>query len=142
MSVQKNVEWRKAGESLAETMAAYVLSELGPGISDVAFWRRFDELTKAARPKPAEVKPVVRRPAVTEHVDGDAEELLSEVFDLIEQVQEASLPGAAHEFAQSAGEFAESLDEQFVSRGKLSTKQCAALENIRDGLRRWLKNDD
>lgn len=62
-------------------------------------------------------------------------QLFDTIYALASQMPEVS---TALSFADNAVEFVASVKGHLQERGRVTQRQITALENIRDGLRRWL----
>ena len=63
-----------------------------------------------------------------------AEEIIEEINELVEQV-----PSRASDFAESVQERAHDIGESVREAGRATPNQLNALENMADGLRRWIR---
>jgi hypothetical protein len=70
----------------------------------------------------------------------DTEEALELCDDILIDLDE--LPDAADEFAESVREKVESMSEWIQEHDKVTPKMVKALKNMKDGVARWLENDD
>lgn len=64
----------------------------------------------------------------------EAQEIIGEINELIEQMPERGM-----DFAESAGETVSGIAETIEQRGDATQSQIVALQNIRDGLARWVR---
>lgn len=67
----------------------------------------------------------------------DVEEALSIVAEICDLADE--LPEAGLEFGESVAEKARDIGANIESHNRVTEKQMAALENMKDGLERWFE---
>ncbi len=72
---------------------------------------------------------------------------MSEATDALDLCEEIlgkldDLPDEAEEFASSVGEKTESIQNYIERYGRVSPKQKTALENMLEGVDRWLERED
>ncbi len=137
MNIEQNIANRKRAEDSAAAIASLLKDELC-GIEDEAcFWQRFDELTrpKTAEPtKPQATCTMSPSPLITSLTGNDeVDDLLAEIEELAEQV-----PDVGQGFAESVLESIRGISETVQETRYATDKQIVALENMRDGLRKWV----
>jgi len=105
----------------------------------VAFWEVVRDAAAALLPEP-EPRPraaAPKRTDVTPPADPEcdrAREIGEELLELLDD-----LPDAAADFVDSVRECAEGILETIADTGDVSERQFAALQNMLDGAKRWMR---
>lgn len=74
--------------------------------------------------------------------ENDITAALTLVDQITSMAEDLELPEEAEDFAASVKEKALSIAKTIEERQCLSDKQLTTLENMRNGLRKWLREDD
>jgi hypothetical protein len=93
---------------------------------------RVNALTAPLNPRAEE------RKAAT--MSGEAREAITMADSILEDLEE--LPSEASEFAESVGAKVRSMKEWMESSGRATEKMTTALQNMRGGVDKWLKQGD
>lgn len=137
MNIEQNIANRKRAEDSAASLAALLTEELDTIEDKASFWRRFDELTRpkaAEQPKPEATSELSPNTYIGGETGNDEiDDLLAEIHELAEQV-----PEVGQGFAESVLETIKGISETVRETGIATDKQIVALENMRDGLRKWV----
>lgn len=141
MNIEQNIANRKRAEDSAAAIAALLSEELAVIEDKDHFWRRFDELTrpKAAEPE-AKHSQTPETNAVASDLQIDSETGNDEVDDLLAEMHELAeqVPDVGQGFAESVLETIKGISDTVRETGIATDKQIVALENMRDGLRKWV----
>lgn len=127
----QNVSLRKEAQEIIDLI----------GYKPSRFWEVLIELAgEKLPPKPSlPLNPPPLPPHKSKRRDVLTPEYAYELCDEIESLAE-DVPERAEVFAESVCETAASIRETIEQRESVTEKQINALENIRDGLRKWVDN--
>lgn len=89
-------------------------------------------LPSVSVPKPSSIR-VSRKP--------QADDSAAEAFELCDEIESLAcdVPSRGQEYAESVAEKSESIRASVEASGRASAGQISALENMRDGLLRWVR---
>ena len=138
--IRRNIASRQAGERLAQVIGELVDEEAGKLPDDRAretFWRLILERWEEHFPQPQESTLSETEPYRVETVP-DADDEVNTLIDEID-ILAGAVPDAGQEFAESCYGTARSIAETVEERGRVTAAQLGALRNMRDGLKRWVR---
>lgn len=137
--IRRNITDRQAAERLALIVGELVDDEVAKLPSDVSrekFWTLVQQRWSAHFPEPQGTFTEPEPYNVEEIPDAD-----DEVNNLIDEIENlaGAVPTEGMEFAESCYGTARSIAETVEERGRVTTAQLGALRNMRDGLKRWVR---
>jgi len=137
--IQRNITDRQAAERLALIVGELVDDEVGKLPSDASrekFWTLVRQRWSAHFPEPQGTFTEPEPYNVEEIPDSD-----DEVNNLVDEIDvlAGAVPAGGEEFAESCCGTARSIAETVEERGRVTTAQLGALRNMRDGLKRWVR---
>lgn len=127
---EQNVSLRKEAQEIIDLI----------GYKPSRFWEVLIEL--ASEKLPPKPEPIPFTPTKVHKPKRRGEltpEYAYEVCDEIESLAD-DVPERAEDFAESVCETSAGIRETIEQRDSVTEKQITALENIRDGLRKWVDN--
>lgn len=137
--IRQNIASRQAGERLAQIVGELVDEEAGKLPDDRAretFWRLVRERWSEHFPEQqgtfTETEPY--RVETVPDADDEVNTLVDEI-----DILAGAVPDAGEEFAESCCERARGIAETVEESGRVTEKQLTALRNMRDGLKRWVR---
>jgi len=137
--IRRNITDRQAAERLALIGGELVDDEVGKLPSDASrekFWTLIQQRWAAHFPEPQGTFTEPEPYNVEEIPDAD-----DEVNTLIDEIENlaGAVPTEGMEFAESCYGTARSIADTVEERGRVTTAQLGALRNMRDGLKRWVR---
>lgn len=137
--IRRNITDRQAAERLALIVGELVDDEVGKLPSDASrekFWALVQQRWSAHFPEPQGTFTGQEPYNVEEIPDSD-----DEVNNLVDEIDNlaGAVPTKGMEFAESCCGTARSIAETVEERGRVTTAQLGALRNMRDALKRWIR---
>lgn len=137
--IRQNITDRQAAERLALVVGELVDEEAGKLPSDASrekFWTLVQQRWSAHFQEPQGTFTDPEPYNVEEIPDAD-----DEVNNLVDEIDilAGAVPTGGEEFAESCCGTARSIAETVEERGRVTTAQLGALRNMRDGLKRWVR---
>lgn len=137
--IRRNITDRQSAERLALIVGELVDDEVAKLPSDDSrekFWTLAQQRWAAHFPEPQGTFTETEPYKVEEIPDADGEvNMLVDEIDILA----GAVPAGGEEFAESCCGTARSIAETVEERGRVTTAQLGALRNMRDGLKRWMR---
>lgn len=137
MTLDESDKKRIAGRKWAEDTIEYAIDQ-GPD-----FLKGFSRAIREFQPEPEPKSKPKQKPSDTMTFDfDDADEDIKTAEELIEQITSLAeeLPENAEDFAMSVLDTASDISKYIDENGRVTKKQITALENMLDGLQRWIRD--
>ncbi len=138
MGIVENIKGREVAMELFDSISSVILDEvknLPCSHSKEVFWKSLAKFCND-QIEPEKTTVIKEKKKVLSPKETDIDDLVEEIKDLIDEV-----PGNGVEYAESCLETTNSIYRYYEEKGRVSPAQLRALENIKNGLKRWVRDE-